>query len=128
MAQIRHLSSSNGQKFATGSKVAFRMLSVASIPLLHLEPSNTVPVDPFMLSRTTIARGVGRYLVTSVGVNSTYGRTHMSLRNDTEETPPQAKLGRLGKLLICGYHVTERFTGEEPDHQERAGLDLASQP
>lgn len=56
--------------------------------------------DPFILSGTTIARGAGRYLITSVGVNSTYGRTLMSLRNDVEETPLQAKLGRLGKQLI----------------------------
>lgn len=56
--------------------------------------------DPFILSGTTVCRGVGRYLVTSVGLNSTYGRILMSLRNDVEETPLQAKLGRLGKQLI----------------------------
>jgi len=56
--------------------------------------------DPFILSGTTVARGVGHYLVTSVGSNSTYGRVLMSLRSDVQETPLQAKLGRLGKHLI----------------------------
>lgn len=56
--------------------------------------------DPFIYSGTTVSRGVGRYVVTSIGANSTYGRTLMSLREDIEETPLQAKLGRLGKQLI----------------------------
>ncbi|KAF4992269.1 hypothetical protein FGRMN_7299 [Fusarium graminum] len=62
--------------------------------------SITSRVDPFILSGTTVARGVGYYLVTAVGVNSTYGRILMSLRDEVEETPLQAKLGRLGKQLI----------------------------
>ncbi|PHH65364.1 hypothetical protein CDD81_2468 [Ophiocordyceps australis] len=56
--------------------------------------------DPFILSGTTVIRGVGRYLVTAVGSNSTHGRTLMSLREDVPETPLQAKLARLGKQLI----------------------------
>lgn len=56
--------------------------------------------DPFILSGTTVARGVGHYLVTSVGSNSSFGRVLMSLRSDVQETPLQAKLGRLGKDLI----------------------------
>ncbi|KPM44658.1 Calcium-transporting ATPase 2 [Neonectria ditissima] len=56
--------------------------------------------DPFILSGTTVARGVGRYLVTAVGPNSSYGRVLASLRSDVQETPLQAKLGRLGKQLI----------------------------
>ncbi|KAG5938266.1 hypothetical protein E4U59_003880 [Claviceps monticola] len=64
------------------------------------DASHAVLADPFILSGTTVSRGVGRYLVLSVGVNSTYGRTLMSLHEDIEETPLQAKLGRLGKQLI----------------------------
>ncbi|SPO05168.1 related to calcium P-type ATPase [Cephalotrichum gorgonifer] len=56
--------------------------------------------DPFILSGTTVAGGYGTYLVTAVGVNSTYGRTLMSLRNDVEETPLQQRLGKLAKQLI----------------------------
>ncbi|GAO17882.1 hypothetical protein UVI_02030200 [Ustilaginoidea virens] len=62
--------------------------------------SHAVLADPFIMSGTTVTQGVGRYLVVSVGANSTYGRTLMSLRQDVEETPLQAKLGRLGKQLI----------------------------
>ncbi|PQK10878.1 hypothetical protein BB8028_0002g11960 [Beauveria bassiana] len=64
------------------------------------DPTHADRADPFLFSGTTICRGVGQYLVTAVGANSTYGRTLISLREDVEETPLQAKLGRLGKQLI----------------------------
>lgn len=64
------------------------------------DPTHVTRADPFLFSGTTVCRGVGQYLVTSVGANSTYGRTLISLREDVEETPLQAKLGRLGKQLI----------------------------
>ncbi|KAG6002323.1 hypothetical protein E4U21_003238 [Claviceps maximensis] len=70
-----------------------------TIPGDH-DASHAVLADPFILSGTTVSRGVGRYLVLSVGSNSTYGRTLLSLHEDVEETPLQAKLGRLGKQLI----------------------------
>ncbi|KAH6609034.1 p-type calcium atpase [Trichoderma cornu-damae] len=62
--------------------------------------SQALSADPFIFSGTTVCRGVGRFLVLSVGENSAHGRTLMSLREDVEETPLQAKLGRLGKQLI----------------------------
>ncbi|RFU79297.1 p-type calcium atpase [Trichoderma arundinaceum] len=74
--------------------------------LVHKKPpgehggSRALPADPFIFSGTTVCRGVGRFLVLSIGENSAYGRTLMSLREDVEETPLQAKLGRLGKQLI----------------------------
>ncbi|KAJ4146852.1 hypothetical protein LMH87_001411 [Akanthomyces muscarius] len=64
------------------------------------DPIHATHADPFLFSGTTICRGVSQYLVTSVGANSTYGRTLVSLREDIEETPLQARLGRLGKQLI----------------------------
>ncbi|KAH6982763.1 hypothetical protein EDB80DRAFT_253107 [Ilyonectria destructans] len=64
------------------------------------DPFHTVHADPFIHSGTTVSRGVGRYLVTAVGLYSSYGRVLVSLRSDVEETPLQAKLGRLGKQLI----------------------------
>lgn len=70
-----------------------------TVPHDH-NPSHAALADPFILSGTTVTCGVGRYLVTSVGANSIYGRTLMSLREDIQETPLQAKLGRLGKQLI----------------------------
>ncbi|POR33820.1 Calcium-transporting ATPase [Tolypocladium paradoxum] len=70
-----------------------------TVPTDH-DASHALLADPFILSGTTVSRGVGRYLVASIGANSTYGRTLMSLREDVEETPLQARLGRLGKQLI----------------------------
>lgn len=64
------------------------------------DPFHTVHADPFIHSGTTVSRGNGRYLVTAVGLYSSYGRVLVSLRSDVEETPLQAKLGRLGKQLI----------------------------
>jgi Ca2+-transporting ATPase len=62
--------------------------------------SRSLSADPFIFSGTTVCRGTGRFLVLSVGENSAYGRLLMSLREDVEETPLQAKMGRLGKQLI----------------------------
>ncbi|KAL8393693.1 hypothetical protein RB595_003435 [Gaeumannomyces hyphopodioides] len=56
--------------------------------------------DPFILSGTTVNGGVGNYLVISVGVNSTFGRTLHEVQNDVEPTPLQQKLGKLAKQLI----------------------------
>lgn len=66
----------------------------------HAATSESPDADPFILSGTTVAGGYGTFLVTSVGVNSTYGRTLMSLRTDVEETPLQQRLGKLAKQLI----------------------------
>ena len=66
----------------------------------HAATSESPDADPFILSGTTVAGGYGTYMVTSVGVNSTYGRTLMSLRTDVEETPLQQRLGKLAKQLI----------------------------
>ncbi|KAL8400829.1 hypothetical protein RB594_001014 [Gaeumannomyces avenae] len=56
--------------------------------------------DPFILSGTTVNGGVGSYLIISVGVNSTFGRTLHLVQNDVEPTPLQQKLGKLAKQLI----------------------------
>ncbi|KAL1981085.1 hypothetical protein VTN96DRAFT_3068 [Rasamsonia emersonii] len=49
-------------------------------------------LDPFILSGSKVLEGVGTYMVTGVGVRSTYGRLMMSLAEDTEETPLQQRL------------------------------------
>ncbi|GJC87991.1 calcium-transporting ATPase 2 [Colletotrichum liriopes] len=75
--------------------------SVPSESDMHSQKAHrSSATDPFILSGTTVSGGVGAYLVTSVGSNSTYGRTLMSLREDVEETPLQQKLGKLAKQLI----------------------------
>ncbi|KAL3420726.1 calcium p-type atpase [Phlyctema vagabunda] len=56
-------------------------------------------VDPFILSGATVTEGVGTFLVTSTGVNSSYGKTLMALREDPEVTPLQSKLNTLAEYI-----------------------------
>lgn len=56
-------------------------------------------LDPFILSGAQVTEGVGSFLVTSTGVNSSYGKTLMSLREDPEVTPLQSKLNTLAEYI-----------------------------
>jgi Ca2+-transporting ATPase len=56
-------------------------------------------LDPFILSGAKVTEGVGTFLVTSTGVNSSYGKTLMSLREDPEVTPLQSKLNTLAEYI-----------------------------
>jgi Ca2+-transporting ATPase len=55
--------------------------------------------DPFILSGAQVTEGVGTFLCTSTGVNSSYGKTLMSLREDPEVTPLQSKLNTLAEYI-----------------------------
>ena len=56
-------------------------------------------MDPFILSGAQVTEGVGTFIVTSTGVNSSYGKTMMSLREDPEVTPLQSKLNTLAEYI-----------------------------
>ena len=56
-------------------------------------------LDPFILSGSKMAEGVGTFMVTAVGVNSTFGKTMMTLREDSEATPLQQKLNVLAEYI-----------------------------
>lgn len=56
-------------------------------------------MDPFILSGAQVTEGVGSFLVTSTGVNSSYGKILMSLREDPEVTPLQSKLNTLAEYI-----------------------------
>lgn len=60
---------------------------------------NLKKVDPFILSGAKVSEGVGQFLVTATGVNSSYGKTLMSLREDAEVTPLQSKLNVLATYI-----------------------------
>ena len=49
-------------------------------------------LDSFIIAGTKVSEGVGSFLVTAVGVNSSYGKTMVSLHDDNEMTPLQFKL------------------------------------
>ncbi|KAF2434224.1 calcium-translocating P-type ATPase, partial [Tothia fuscella] len=59
----------------------------------------THKLDPFILSGSKVAEGTGTFLVTAVGVNSTFGQTMMSLREESEATPLQAKLNSMAEYI-----------------------------
>ncbi|OAL54257.1 calcium transporting P-type ATPase-like protein [Pyrenochaeta sp. DS3sAY3a] len=60
---------------------------------------NLKKVDPFILSGAKVSEGVGTFLVTATGVHSSYGKTMMSLREDSEVTPLQSKLNVLATYI-----------------------------
>lgn len=60
---------------------------------------NLKKMDPFILSGGKVSEGVGTFLVTSVGVNSSYGKTLMSLQDEGQTTPLQTKLNILAEYI-----------------------------
>ncbi|KAH8901093.1 calcium-translocating P-type ATPase [Thozetella sp. PMI_491] len=63
------------------------------------EPELLPGRDVFMLSGTKVMEGVGTFLVTATGVNSTYGKILASLKEDDQPTPLQARLSVLAKYI-----------------------------
>lgn len=61
------------------------------------EPLNKM--DPFILSGGKVTEGVGTFLVTSVGIYSSYGKTMMSLQDEGQTTPLQSKLNVLAEYI-----------------------------
>ena len=61
----------------------------------------TSKLDPFIISGSKVLEGVGKYLVTSVGLNSSFGKVMTSLQAENEETPLQVKLARMANWI--GY-------------------------
>lgn len=81
---------------------------------------------PFLLSGTKVVDGYAKMLVTSVGMNTTWGQMMSSISNDIdEETPLQARLNKLtssiGKvglsvaLLVLVVLFIRYFTGNTKD-------------
>ncbi|KAG2722221.1 hypothetical protein I3760_02G119100, partial [Carya illinoinensis] len=81
---------------------------------------------PFLVSGTKVADGYARMLVTSVGMNTTWGEMMSSINRDTnEQTPLQARLNNLtssiGKVglavafLVLVVLLVRYFTGNTED-------------
>ncbi|XP_021819005.1 putative calcium-transporting ATPase 13, plasma membrane-type [Prunus avium] len=90
----------------------------------HVEINQTQ--NPFLLSGTKVADGYARMLVTSVGMNTTWGEMMSQISRDTnEQTPLQARLNKLtssiGKVgLVVAFLVlivllVRYFTGNTQD-------------
>ncbi|PTB81726.1 cation transporting ATPase [Trichoderma longibrachiatum ATCC 18648] len=85
---------------ATGESDLVRKVPAEEVleALHHDEAVNLDKLDPFIISGARVLDGVGSFLVTSVGQNSSHGRTMMSLREDSGLTPLQSKLN-----VLAGY-------------------------
>ncbi|KAL2006115.1 hypothetical protein VTN00DRAFT_9769 [Thermoascus crustaceus] len=60
---------------------------------------NISKLDPFIVSGAKVSEGVGTFLVTAVGTNSSYGKTLMSLQDEGQTTPLQSKLNVLAEHI-----------------------------
>ncbi|KAI5856728.1 plasma membrane calcium-transporting ATPase [Durotheca rogersii] len=56
-------------------------------------------LDPFIISGSKVLEGVGTFICTAVGVNSSFGKIMMSVRTEIEATPLQKKLERLAVAI-----------------------------
>lgn len=84
---------------ATGESDLLRKTPAAEVYKAIRENRNTRKMDPFILSGSKVAEGVGTFLVTSVGVNSSFGKTMMALRDEVEATPLQVKLNTMAEYI-----------------------------
>lgn len=100
---------------------------------------NLKKVDPFILSGAKVSEGVGSFLVTATGIHSSYGKTMMSLREDSEVTPLQSKLNVLATyiaklggaaalllfvVLFIEFLVSLKGSGDTPAGKAQNFLDI----
>jgi len=84
---------------ATGESDAIRKTPGAAV-MKALESGGSIKnLDPFIISGAKVLEGVGTFMATSVGVNSSFGRIMMSVRADVDPTPLQEKLGGLAMAI-----------------------------
>lgn len=84
---------------ATGESDLLRKQSGDEVYEAMESHQNMSKMDPFITSGGKVTEGIGTFLVTSVGVNSSYGKTMMSLREDPQTTPLQSKLNVLAEYI-----------------------------
>jgi Ca2+-transporting ATPase len=61
--------------------------------------TSTKNLDPFIISGAKVLEGMGTFVATSVGVNSSFGKIMMAVRTDIEATPLQKKLEGLAMAI-----------------------------
>ncbi|KAI4125997.1 MAG: hypothetical protein LQ338_003979 [Usnochroma carphineum] len=84
---------------ATGESDAMKKTSGAEVWQRMIEGTATSKLDPFIISGSKVLEGVGTYLVTSVGVNSSFGKIMMGIQTENEETPLQVKLAKMANWI-----------------------------
>ena len=86
---------------ATGESDAMRKTAGQEVWNRIEDGTATAKLDPFIVSGSKVLEGVGTYLVTSVGVNSTFGKVMIGVQTEDEDTPLQAKLANMANWI--GY-------------------------
>ena len=86
---------------ATGESDAMRKTGGGEVWQRIIDGNATSKLDPFIISGTKVLEGVGTYVVTSVGTNSSFGKIMVSLQTENEMTPLQAKLAKMANWI--GY-------------------------
>jgi P-type Ca2+ transporter type 2C len=84
---------------ATGESDQMKKTPAAEVWQRLQDGTATGKLDPFIISGSKVLEGVGTFLVTSVGVNSSFGKIMMSLQTDNDPTPLQVKLGHLANWI-----------------------------
>ncbi|KAE8416691.1 hypothetical protein BDV36DRAFT_199324 [Aspergillus pseudocaelatus] len=84
---------------ATGESDVLRKTAANEVFRAIEQHENLSKQDPFIVSGAKVSEGVGTFIVTSVGVNSTYGKTMMSLQDEGQTTPLQSKLNVLAEYI-----------------------------
>ncbi|KAF1838464.1 calcium-translocating P-type ATPase [Decorospora gaudefroyi] len=84
---------------ATGESDAIRKTPGAAVTKALQSGQCTKHLDPFIISGAKVLEGVGTFMATSVGVNSSFGRIMMSVRADVDPTPLQEKLSGLAMAI-----------------------------
>jgi Ca2+-transporting ATPase len=84
---------SDQKKKISGDEVMARIKAGASVDKL----------DPFIVSGSKVLEGTGMYLVTSVGVHSSYGKLIMAMTDNAEATPTPLQI----KLNIMAEQIAK---------------------
>ena len=84
---------------ATGESDAMRKTRGQEVWNRIQDGTATSKLDPFLISGSKILEGVGTYLVTSVGVNSSFGKIMVSLQIEDDDTPLQVKLANMANWI-----------------------------
>ncbi|KAF3770592.1 plasma membrane calcium-transporting ATPase 2 [Cryphonectria parasitica EP155] len=86
---------------ATGESDAIKKTSGEQVDkILESEKeARSTHMDPFIISGAKVLEGMGTFLCTSVGVNSSFGKIMMSVRTPVEATPLQKKLEKLAGAI-----------------------------
>lgn len=90
---------------ATGESDALKKTSAEQVfNILETgQKAKSADMDPFIISGAKVLEGMGTFVCTSVGVNSSFGKIMMSVRTEVEATPLQKKLeGLAGAIAKLG--------------------------